>query len=166
MPILYINSSFILILAKSLEITYNFLINSNEFYNGNVSKAFEKALALDFNQQEVTGFAVNLGQVQQFSASAAYQTTALASASAMPSSQEKLSELSLLDANTREALTVISDFVGRVFELLNQKSTRSRLFDTQQLFLNLADQFDEQNNQAIRKTQHLAFSDCLKSILS
>ncbi|MFT4610304.1 MAG: hypothetical protein ACI8VY_001333, partial [Cellvibrionaceae bacterium] len=142
------------------------LILADEFYNGDVSKAFEKALALDFNQQEITGFAVNLGQVQQFSASAAYQATALAPASATPSSQEKLSELSLLDADTREAFAVISDFVSRVFESLNQRSTSSSLFDTQQLFLNLAEQLDEQNNQAIEDTHRLAFSDSLKSILS
>jgi hypothetical protein len=142
------------------------LILADEFYNGDVGKAFENALALDFNQEEITGFSVNLGQIEQFSAAAAYQASAAAPVSSIPTSQEKLSELRLLDADSRESFAVISGFVNRVFESLNQKSASNSLFDSQQLFLNLAQQLDELNNQVSQDTRRPSFSDSLKSILS
>jgi hypothetical protein len=138
---------------------------SDEFYNGDVSKAFDKALALDFNQQEITGFAINLRQTEQFAVAAAYKS---ASSEASPLSlQEKGSKLAPLDANIREAFSIIGDFVSRVYESLNQKSTNDiKIFDAQELFLNLAKQLDEQNNRVNKEVKGAAFSDSINSLLS
>lgn len=140
---------------------------SDEFYNGDVSIAFEKALALDFNQQEITGFALNLRQTEQFSVAAAYQATSLPAATSQgSSSQNRVPELSRLDADTREAFSVIGDFVSRVLEELNQQSFRnSNVFDVAELFLNLAQQLDEQNNQATEGDRRPSFSDTVNSLI-
>jgi len=140
---------------------------SDEFYNGDVSEAFEKVLALDFNQQEITGFAINLRQTEQFSVAAAYQTTSPVLSSQNSASQNKIPELSQLDAVTREAFLAIGDFVSRVLEELNQQpSNNSNLFDVAELFLNLAEQLDEKNNQVTSDNRRSSFSDTVNSLIS
>lgn len=139
---------------------------SDEFYNGDVSEAFEKVLALDFNQKEITGFAINLRQTEQFSVAAAYQTTSPVLSSQNSASQNKIPELSQLDAVTREAFLAIGDFVSRVLEELNQQpSNNSNLFDVAELFLNLAEQLDEKNNQVTPDSHRSSFSDTVNSLI-
>jgi hypothetical protein len=138
---------------------------SDEFYNGDVSKAFEKALALDFNQQEITGFAVDLRQTEQFSVAAAYKNTP---ASLSPSSfQETSSELSPFNAELGETFSIIGDFVSRVYESLNKNSNNNiNIFDAQELFLKMAEQLDEQNDQVNKEGQGVFFSDSIHSLLN
>lgn len=45
-----------------------------DFYQGDVNKAFDKALELNYNSEEISSFSVSLTQVKNFTAYQAYQT--------------------------------------------------------------------------------------------
>ena len=63
---------------KELEAINNLLNQVNDlagdFYGGDVSKAFDKALELNYNSDEISEFSISLTQIKNFTAYQAYQT--------------------------------------------------------------------------------------------
>lgn len=47
---------------------------AGDFYGGDVSKAFDKALELNYNSEEISEFSISLTQIKNFTAYQAYQT--------------------------------------------------------------------------------------------
>jgi hypothetical protein len=80
-------------------------------YHGDVGKAFQIALALDFTQEEIAGYTNYLVQVEPFSV--AYQARDLALASIVLSARDMLYKFSLFDADTHQFLTTIGDLINR-----------------------------------------------------
>ncbi|NVK24241.1 MAG: DUF5610 domain-containing protein [Gammaproteobacteria bacterium] len=63
---------------QELEAINNLLNNVNDlaadFYSGDVSKAFDKALELNYDSSEISEFSISLTQIKNFTAYQAYQT--------------------------------------------------------------------------------------------
>lgn len=63
---------------QELEAINNLLNNVNDlaadFYSGNVNKAFEKAIELNYDSTEISEFSISLTQIKNFTAYQAYQT--------------------------------------------------------------------------------------------
>lgn len=136
---------------------------SQDFYNGDIDQAFEKALNVNFNQQEIASFAINLRQTEQFSVAAIYQP--IASNTLSPQGSD--TNLNRLDATTREAFLVIGEFVSRVLESLNEQTTSTKsLVDVPAVFLHVADQIDLQRTTAGQELESSSFRGVVNSLIT
>ncbi len=102
---------------------------SDEFYNGDVNKAYEAALDLNYDQNEIASYAVNLRQTEQYSVAAAYQELQPVTDRVEPEGQD--------------ALSTIGDFARSVLEALNNPHNYE-VFDFTQLLSGISEQIDQQ----------------------
>lgn len=117
---------------------------ADEFYNGDVEKAYEAAMELGYDQNEIASYSLKLRQVEQYSVAAAYQTTAV----------------DTLPADARDAFSTIGDFAQNVLESL-YKPDNYTFFDYTQLLKGISEQIDKQ----IASTDSQSFSDRLAQLV-
>lgn len=76
---------------------------AGDFYQGDVSKAFDKALELNYNSDEISQFSVSLTQIKNYTAYQAYQT-----------------DKPIFNPNTVSQLKPLSDFTKDLVNVANQ----------------------------------------------
>ncbi len=115
--------------AAIQELLDQILSLSDEFYNGDIDKAYEAALDLNYDQNEIASYAVNLRQTEQYSVAATYQELQPATDKVKPEGQD--------------ALSTIGDFARGVLEALNNPQNYE-VFDFTQLLTGISEQIDQQ----------------------
>jgi hypothetical protein len=116
---------------------------ADEFYNGDIDKAYEAAIALGYDQNEIASYAINLRQTEQFSVAAAYQDFE-------PS----------VSPDSKEALASIGDFAQSVLKTLNNPGNYA-FFDYTQLLKGISEQIDQQ----IKPTSTQSFTDAIEQLV-
>ena len=101
---------------------------ADTFYNNNVNDAYEQALAVGYDQNEIATYSFAMKQVEQYSVASTYQALA-------PESSEKPSLNGVFD--------LIGDYTNQLVEQLNKPSNFQNI-DFMSLLTNAAEQIDEQ----------------------
>lgn len=101
---------------------------ADTFYNGNVDAAYEQALAVGYDQDEIASYSFNMKQVEQYSVTNAYQTFA-------PETTERPSLNGVFD--------LIGDYTSQLIDQLN-KPQEGQNIDFVSLLKSIAEQLDEQ----------------------
>ncbi len=117
---------------------------ADEFYNGDIYKAYEAAMNLGYDKNEIASYSVNLRQVEQFSASVAYQT-----------------RQTDVPVEMKEAFSRIGEFAQKVLEALND-SNNYRFFDYTQLLKSISEQIDGQ----IKVTGTQSFREAIEHLVT
>lgn len=104
---------------------------ADEFYQGDIESAYQAALDLGYDQNEITRYALHLQQTETYQAAAVYQQ--LDPASAQPA------------AEARDIFDRIGGYAQNVLEVLNS-SVNYKEVNQQQLISTLAQQIDHQIN--------------------
>lgn len=99
---------------------------ADEFYNGDIDKAYEAAMELGYDQNEIASYSIKLRQTEQFSVAAAYQDL-------QPS----------VSPDAKEAFASIGDFAQSVLETLTSPENYA-FFDYTQLLKGISEQIDQQ----------------------
>jgi hypothetical protein len=102
---------------------------ADEFYNGDINKAYESAINLGYDQNEIASYSLKLRQTQQLGVTAAYQQW-------LPPSEAVASE-------QIDALNTISDYARSVIDTLNNPA-HYQIFDYSQLLRGISEQIDAQ----------------------
>ncbi|MFT6390334.1 MAG: hypothetical protein ACJAUP_003736 [Cellvibrionaceae bacterium] len=116
---------------------------SNEFYNGDINKAYEAAMALGYGQNEIASCAINLRQTEQLSVAAAYQDL-------QP----------CVSPDSKEVLAFIGGFVQSVLETINILGNHA-FFDYSQLLKRISEQIDQQ----IKPVLTQSFTDAIEQLV-
>ena len=116
---------------------------ADEFYNGDIDKAYEAAMDLGYDQNEIASYAINLRQTEQFSVAAAYQDL-------QPS----------VSPDAKDVLASIGDFAQSVLETLN-KPENYEFFDYTQLLRGISEQIDQQ----IKPASTQSFKDAVEQLV-
>lgn len=119
---------------------------ADEFYYGDIGQAYEQAMAVGYNQEEIASYSLNMKTLEQVKVATAYQAFT-------PEALEKPSLNGVFD--------VIGDYTRSVLETINQ-SRHSQILDLTSLLVSIADQLDEQ----VESTSTVGFKDSLGSFLS
>ena len=101
---------------------------ADEFYNGDIDKAYEEAMSIGYDQSEITGFSLSLRQTVQYSGAAAYQD---------------ISPEAPLNGSEIEAIAPISDFAQQLLESIKNENNYS-VFDYSALLKSISEQLDNQ----------------------
>ena len=102
---------------------------ADEFYNGDINKAYEAALDLGYDQNEIASYALQLNQVEQYKVAAAYQDF-------MPE-QDQLSK------GNGTIFSPIGDYARNILDTLNDPLNYG-LFDYSQLLSGISQEIDRQ----------------------
>jgi hypothetical protein len=119
---------------------------ADEFYNGDIDKAYEVAMDMGYNQNEIASYSLKLRQTEQFSATAVYQNLApVAETSETPAT---------------DALSKIGDYAQSVLDTLKNPENYA-VFDYAQLLSGLSEQIDEH----IKESSRPGFSEVIKDLI-
>jgi len=116
---------------------------ADEFYNGDINKAYETAMDLGYDQNEIASYSINLRQTEQYSVAAAYQDL-------QPS----------VSPDAKEAFASIGDFAQSVLDTLN-KPENYAFFDYTQLLKGISEQIDKQ----IESSDTPSFTDAVEKLV-
>ncbi|MGH1440299.1 MAG: DUF5610 domain-containing protein [Cellvibrionaceae bacterium] len=116
---------------------------ADEFYNGDINKAYEAAMEIGYDQNEIASYSINLRQTEQFSVAAAYQDL-------QPS----------VSPDAKEAFASIGDFAQSVLETL-YKPENYAFFDYTQLLKGISEQIDQQ----IAPSDSPSFKDAVEQLV-
>jgi hypothetical protein len=119
---------------------------ADEFYNGDIDEAFEIAMEMGYDQNEIASYSLKLRQTEQFSATAAYQSLA------------PVNEVA--DTPGTDALSRIGDYAQSVIDSLN-KPENYALFDYTKLIEGISEQIDNQ----IKETGRPSFNEVMKDLI-
>ena len=97
------------------------------FYSGDVGKAFEEALAIGYDAEELADFTINMTQTEVVVVTNAYQEVA----DALPSNAESSSN------RLQEVMDTLSDFVARLRDSYESLDRSDRLVNVGALFADL-----------------------------
>lgn len=116
---------------------------ADEFYNGDIDKAYEAAMELGYDQNEIASYSVSLRQTEQYSVAAAYQDL-------QPSTPPEVNE----------AFDAIGDFAQSVLETLKNPENYA-FFDYSQLLKGISEQIDQQ----IKPASTVGFKDAVEQLV-
>ena len=129
------------------ELLGQIMVLSDEFYNGDINRAYETAINLGYNQNEITSYALRLHQVEQYSVAATYQTF--------------LPEEDRLPLDHRAIFSAIGNYASEIIETLGNPYN-SEIFDYSELLTTISEQFDK---QVVREPSP-SFHDVIDGIVS
>jgi len=116
---------------------------ADKFFDGNVQNAFNRALRLDFDAEEISGFALSLQQTQLTQVSSAYEAVAnLANDSAPQSAQQN-------------PLQGLADFVDGLANVLQNESLESPADQVKGLFEQLTAALDGDSDPLLQALEQL-----------
>ncbi|MGH1484953.1 MAG: DUF5610 domain-containing protein [Cellvibrionaceae bacterium] len=119
---------------------------SDEFYNGDINKAYEAALDLGYDQNEIASYALRLNQVEQYKVAAAYQ--------------DFMPEQDQLNKGNGDIFSAIGDYARNILDTLNNPLNYD-FFDYSQLLSGISEEIDRQ----IKPASGPSFSDVMADIL-
>jgi hypothetical protein len=119
---------------------------SDEFYNGDIYKAYEAALDLGYDQNEIASYALRLHQVEQYKVAASYQDFA--------------PEADQLNSGNNDIFSAIGDYARSVLDSLNNP-VNYNFFDYSQLLSGISEEIDRQ----IKPESGSSFSEVMADFL-
>jgi len=117
-----------------------------DFYQGDVSKAFDKAMSLGFDNSEINGFAFSMTQVTSIRAMQAYQPE---QAILKPNVMAELKPIGRFASELSKSLTMVNDAFAHPRELLTS----------------LTEQFNQMNKPLEFPAEKLDFAEFTKSLI-